>query len=68
MQWKGMTTKFEVVEGAPDIVGARVVKVSANDDMAVVLTDLGVTTVAAALRDLEAYSAPPHKDAGRGTS
>ena len=55
MQWKAMTTKFELVEGAPEVAGGRVAKVSANDEMAVMLTDLGVTTVAAALRELEAY-------------
>ena len=54
-QWKGLTAKFEAVEDAAAVPGGRVVKVTANDDMAVLLTDLGMRVAAIALGELEAY-------------
>jgi hypothetical protein len=54
-QWKGLTARFEVVEGALEVPDARLVKVTANDDMSVVLTALGVTTATTALNELETY-------------
>ena len=46
---------FEAVEDAAAVPGGRVVKVTANDDMAVLLTDLGMRVAAIALGELEAY-------------
>lgn len=54
-QWKGMTAKFEVIEDAPEIQGAQLVKVSANDNMSLMLTDLGMRTAATVLDELETY-------------
>lgn len=54
-QWKGLTLKFDVVEDGPEVAGARLVKVTANDDMSVMLTSLGMRTATVALAELETY-------------
>jgi hypothetical protein len=54
-QWKGMTAKFEVVEGAVAGPGGKLVKVTANDDLSLNLTTLGMMTAARALNELDAY-------------
>ena len=54
-QWKGLTLKLQVVEDGPDAAGARLVKVSANDDLSAMLTSLAMRTATVALAELEAY-------------
>ncbi len=54
-QWKDLTAKFEVVEDAVPVPGGRIVKVTANDDLSVVLAALRMTTATKALDELEAY-------------
>lgn len=54
-QWKGLTANVQVVEDAPEVPGALLVKVAANDDLSVVLTALGVRTANTALNELETY-------------
>ena len=55
-QWKGLTLKLQVVEDGPEVAGARLMKVSANDDLSVMLTSLGMRTATVALAELETYS------------
>lgn len=54
-QWKGMTAKFEVVEGAVAVPGGKLVKVTANDDLSLNLTTLGMMTATRALNELDGY-------------
>lgn len=54
-QWKGITAKFEVVEGAVAVPGGKLVKVTANDDLSLNLTTLGMMTATRALNELDAY-------------
>jgi len=54
-QWKGMTAKFEVVEGAVAVPGGKLVKVTAHDDLSLNLTTLGMMTATRALNELDAY-------------
>lgn len=54
-QWKGLTAKFQVVEEGAEVRGGRLVKVTANDDMSVMLTALGMKTARIALDELQAY-------------
>jgi hypothetical protein len=54
-QWKGLTAKFEVVEDAVAMRGGKLVKVSANDDMSLNLTALGMMTATRALNELDAF-------------
>ena len=61
-QWKGLTAKFQVVEEATEVPGARLVKVTANDDMSVVLTALGARTATTALNELETYCRADRSD------
>jgi hypothetical protein len=54
-QWKGMTAKFEIVEGAVAVPGGKLVRATANDDLSLNLTVLGMMTSARALNELDAY-------------
>jgi hypothetical protein len=54
-QWKGMTAKFEIVEGAIAVPGGKLVKVTANDDLSLNLTTLGMMTATRALNELDGY-------------
>ena len=54
-QWKGMTAKFEVVEGAVAVPGGKFVRATANDDLSLNLTTLGMMTATRALNELDAY-------------
>ncbi len=54
-QWKGMTARFEVVEGAVAVPGGKLVKVTADDDLSLNLTLLGMMTATKALNELDAY-------------
>lgn len=54
-QWKGLTAKFEVVEDAVAVPGGRLVKVTANDDLSLNLTVLGMMTATRALKEMDAY-------------
>jgi hypothetical protein len=54
-QWKGLTAKFEVVEGAVAVPGGKLVKVTANDDLSLNLTTLGMMTATRALNELDDY-------------
>lgn len=54
-QWKGLTTRFRVVEDVKEVPGVRLVQVTANDDLAVVMTAVGLSTAALALAELETY-------------
>lgn len=54
-QWKGLTAKFEVVEDAVAVPGGRLVKVTANDDLSLNLTVLGMMTATRAVDELDAY-------------
>jgi len=65
-QWKGLTAKLESVADVAEVTGGRIVKVSANDDMSALMTDLGMKTAAAALAELEAYR--DEKQSGGGPS
>jgi hypothetical protein len=50
-----VTANFEVVEGAVAVPGGKLVKVTANDDLSLNLTTLGMMTAAKALNELDAY-------------
>jgi hypothetical protein len=54
-QWKGMTAKFEIVEGAVAVPGGKLVKATANDDLSLNLTTLGMMTATRALNELDGY-------------
>ena len=54
-QWKGSTSKFEVVKDAVAVKGGRIVKVSANDDMSIWLSALAMRVGTVALEELERY-------------
>lgn len=54
-QWKGLTTKIQVVEAAAEVRGGKVVKVSANDDMALMLTSLAMKVATSAVDEVDAY-------------
>lgn len=54
-QWKGLTTKNQAVENAAPVPGGQLMKVSANDDLSLQMTVLGMRVAAAALAELRAY-------------
>lgn len=54
-QWKGLTTKIQAVETAAEVRGGKVVKVTANDDMSVMLTALAMKVAAVAVDEVDAY-------------
>ncbi len=54
-QWKGLTTNNQAVENAVAVPGGQLMKVTANDDMSLWMTLLGVRVAAAALAELRAY-------------
>lgn len=54
-QWKGLTTKIQVVEEATEVRGGKVVKVTANDDMSVMLTALAMKVATSAVDEVDAY-------------
>lgn len=58
-QWKGLTTKIQAVALATEVRGGKVVKVSANDDMAVMLTALAMKVATAAVDEVDAYCSVP---------
>jgi hypothetical protein len=54
-QWKGLTTKIQAVEEATEVRGGKVVKVTANDDMSVMLTALAMKVAMAAVDEVDGY-------------
>lgn len=54
-QWKGLTTKLQAVEAAAEVRGGKVVKVTANDDMAVMLTALAMKVASSAVDEVDRY-------------
>jgi hypothetical protein len=54
-QWKGLTTKIQAIEAAAEVRGGKVVKVTANDDMSVMLTGLAMKVAALAVDEVDAY-------------
>ena len=67
-QWKGLTVKHEIVEAAAEVAGARLAKVTANDDMSLWLTALGLKTAGTALGEIEAYCGVRASDEGQPTA
>ncbi len=55
MQWKGITTKNQAVDNAVPVPGGQLMKVTANDDLSLQMTVLGVRIAVAALAELLAY-------------
>lgn len=54
-QWKGLTTKNQAVENAVPVPGGQLMKVTANDDLSLQMTVLGMRVAAAALDELRAH-------------
>ncbi len=54
-QWKGLTVTHVLSDAPPDATGAREAKVTANDDMSLPLTVLGIKNASTALAELHAY-------------
>ena len=54
-QWKGLTMTVQFVGDAAEITRERLAKVSANDELSVMLTVLATRTATVALDELETY-------------